>query len=70
MNWPHPSFPPFLPDVLCDPTDLILREGILFEVMTGRTAYNDGLLAEAFLSCKLSARRSVHSSRYHLIISP
>ena len=27
-----------LPDVLCDPTDLIWREGIPFEAMTGRTA--------------------------------
>ena len=41
------SFLPF-PDVLCDPTDLIWREGILFEAMTGRTAYIDGLLAEIF----------------------
>ena len=38
-----------LPDVLCDPTDLIWRKGTLFEVMTGRTApSSDGLLAEVF----------------------
>ena len=27
-----------LPDVLCDPTDLIWRRGTPFEAMTGRTA--------------------------------
>ena len=31
-----PSFS--LPDVLCDPTDLIWRKGTPFEAMTGRTA--------------------------------
>ena len=43
-------FPPFyLPDVLCDPTDLIWRKGTPFEAMTGRTApTSDGLLAEVF----------------------
>ena len=42
-----PSFS--LPDVLCDPTDLILRKGTPFEAMTGRTApSSDGLLAEVF----------------------
>ena len=37
---PHISFfPSFsLPDVLCDPTDLIWRKGTPFEAMTGRTA--------------------------------
>ena len=40
---------PFLPDVLCDPTDLIWRKGIPFEAMIGRTApSSDGLLAEVF----------------------
>ena len=38
-----------LPDVLCDPTDLIWRKGTSFEAMTGRTApSSDGLLAEVF----------------------
>ena len=43
-------FPSFsLPDVLCDPTDLIWRKGIPFEAMTGRSApSSDGLLAEVF----------------------
>ena len=36
-----------LPDVLCDPTDLIWRKGTSFEAITGRTApSSDGLLAE------------------------
>ena len=44
-------FPSFsFPDVLCDPTDLILRKGTPFEVMTVRTAFIDGLLAEVFRS--------------------
>ena len=38
-----------LPDVLCDPTDLIWRKWTPFEAMTGRTApSSDGLLAEVF----------------------
>ena len=38
-----------LPDVLCDPTDLIWSKGIPFEAMTGRTApSSDGLLPEVF----------------------
>ena len=42
-----PSFS--LPDVLCDPTDLIWRKGTPFEAMTGPTApSSDGLLAEVF----------------------
>ena len=42
-----PSFS--LPDVLCEPTDLIWRKGTPFEAMTGRTASSsDGLLAEVF----------------------
>ena len=42
-----PSFS--LPDVLCDPTDLIWSKGTSFEAMTGRTApSSDGLLAEVF----------------------
>ena len=42
-----PSFS--LPDVLCDPTDLIWRKGTSFEAMTGRMApSSDGLLAEVF----------------------
>ena len=42
-----PSFS--LPDVLCDPTDLIWKKGTSFEAMTGRTApSSDGLLAEVF----------------------
>ena len=40
-----PFFPSFsLPDVLCDPTDLIWRKGTPFEAMTGRRALSsDGL---------------------------
>ena len=43
-------FPSFaLPDVLCDPTDLIWRKGTPFEAMSGRTApSSDGLLDEVF----------------------
>ena len=43
-------FPSFsLPDVLCDPTDLIWRKGTPFEAMTGRTAPSiDALLAKVF----------------------
>ena len=43
-------FPSFcLPDVLCDPTDLIWRKGAPFEAIIGRTApSSDGLLAEVF----------------------
>ena len=44
-------FFPFIsvPDVLCDPTDLIWRKCISFEAMTGRTALSsDGLLAAVF----------------------
>ena len=38
-----------LPDVLCDPTDLIWRKGTQFEAMTGRTvSSSEGLLAEIF----------------------
>ena len=43
-------FPSFsLPDMLCDPTDLIWRKVIPFEVMTGRTASSsNGFLVEIF----------------------
>ena len=66
-------FPSFsLPDVLCDPIDLIWRKRTPFEAMTGRTApSSDGLLAEVFwdfLGCKANARRSVHSPQDHFII--
>ena len=38
-----------LPDVLCDPTDLIWRKGTPFEAITGRTApSSDSFLAEVF----------------------
>ena len=40
-----------------------------FETKTGRTAFIDGLLTEVFLCCKVNAKRSVHSPRYHLIIN-
>ena len=43
------SLPSFLPDVLCDSTDLIWRKGTPFEAMTDFTApSSDGLLAEVF----------------------
>ena len=53
INNSHPVlylFPPFsLPDVLCDPTDIIWRKGNPFEELTVRTApSSDGLLAEGF----------------------
>ena len=43
-------FPSFsLPDLLCDPSDLIWRKRIPSEAMTCRTAPSlDGLLAEVF----------------------
>ena len=43
-------FPPFsLPDVVCDPNDLIWRKRAPFEAMTGLIApSSDGLLAEVF----------------------
>ena len=38
-----------LPDLLCDPTDLILRKETPFKAMTSRTAPSlDGLLAQVF----------------------
>ena len=50
VNFLIPSFYPTisLPDVLCDPTDLIWRKGTPLEAMTGRTAPSDSLLAEVF----------------------
>ena len=59
-------FPSFsLPDVLCDPNDLIRRKGTPFEAMTvRRTLSSDGLL-----SCKANVRRSVHSPQDHFIIT-
>ena len=45
LETPHP----FLPGVLCDPTDLIWGKGTPFEAMTGLTVpLSDGLLAEVF----------------------
>ena len=47
-----------LPDVLCDPTDLIWRKGIPFEAMTGSTASSsDGLLAEVFCGFSSAVRQ-------------
>ena len=64
---------PSLPDLLCDPTDLIWRKGTPFEVMIGRTALSsDGHLAEifrVFLSRKVNAKKSVHSPQDHFIIT-
>ena len=64
-------FSPFsLPDVLCDPTDLIWMKGTQFEAMTGRIApSSDGLLAEVFLGYKANPRRSVHSPQDNFIIT-
>ena len=39
-----------LPDVLCDPTNVILKQGTPFEAMTGCTAFIDCVLAEIFRS--------------------
>ena len=65
--FPFPSLS--LPDVLCDPTDLILRKGTPSEAMTGRTASSpDGLLARVFPSSKTNVRISVHSPQDHSII--
>ena len=55
VKMPYPIlsfFPSFsLPDMLCDPTDLIWRKETPFEAMIGRTApASDGLLAEVFWS--------------------
>ena len=46
----HSLFPSFsLPNVLCDPTNLIWRKGTPFEAMTGCTVpSSDGLLAQVF----------------------
>ena len=52
---PTPTISSFLPDVMCDPTELIWRQGTPFEVMTGRTAFIDCLQAEIFLSRKVNA---------------
>ena len=42
-------FPSFsLPDVLCDSTDLIWRDGTPFDAMTGRKIFIDYLLAEVY----------------------
>jgi hypothetical protein len=42
-------FPSFsLPDVLCDATDFIRRDGTALEGMTSRKALIDGLVAEVF----------------------
>ena len=50
ITFPTLSFFPssFLSDVLCDPTDLIWREGTPFETMSDHTALPDGLLDEVF----------------------
>ena len=44
----EPTFPSFLPDVLCDPTDLIWKEGTPFEAMTDHSVFIDCVLAEDF----------------------
>ena len=71
-------FPSFsLPDVLCDPTDIIWWKGTLFEAMTGRTAPSaDGLLAEVFWGfprlqgkCQDICAQPPGSFHYHPIIS-
>ena len=41
-----PSF--FIPDLMCDSTDLIFKKGTPFEAMAGRTVFIDGLLVEVF----------------------
>ena len=51
-------------------THLEVRDPV--EAMSSRTAFIDGLLVEVFrgfLSCKVNARRSEHSPRYHPIIT-
>jgi hypothetical protein len=53
LKSPYPvlTFFPFfsLPDVLCDPIDLISRKGTPFDAIIGCTALSsDGLLAEVF----------------------
>ena len=56
-------FPSFsLPDVLCDPTDLIWRKGIPFETMTGRTSpSSDGLLAEVYRGFSSAVRQMLEN---------
>ena len=56
-------------DILCDLTNLIWSYGTPFEAMTGRTVFIDCLLAGVFLSRKVNARRYMHSSQRHLIIT-
>ena len=48
MHEEYPYFPSLRPPpfLTCDPTPLIWREGIPFEVLTRRTAFVDGLLDE------------------------
>ena len=59
-----------LPDVLCDPMNLIWMKGTQFEKMTGRTApSSDGFLAEVFWGFSSVVRRSVHSPQDHFIIT-
>ena len=66
-----PSFS--VPDVLCNPTDLIWRKGTPLEVMIGRTApSSDGLLAEVFWGfpqLQGKCQETLHSPQDHFIIT-
>ena len=48
VKYPILDHPFYIPDVLCDPINLIWRQKISFEAMTGSTAIMDGLLSQVF----------------------
>ena len=62
-----PRLPPYLPDTLCDSTEIISRQWTPFEEMTGRKVFIN--LIQVFLNRKVNARRSVYSPRFNLIIT-
>ena len=68
-----PSFLPslFLPNVLCDPIDVIWRWGTLFQVMIGRTAFIKRSPSSGFwgsLRRKVKVSWPVYSPRFQLNI--
>ena len=69
---PALSLIPFvsLPDVLRDPTDLIWRNGTLFEGLVVQPLHQTVSLLRfsgVFFGCKANARRSVYSPQDHFI---
>ena len=57
------------PDGLRDLNDSFGGKGFHLRWRTDRRVIIDSLLAEVFLSCKVNVSKSVHSPRYHLIIT-